>query len=77
MRRRRGNEGGYSAAGIDFNRLNSSPTRLLRCFNHSISDGVKGKFTGEKSRLDVGETVEPVTEVVLPEVFEGLAMLVP
>jgi len=41
------------------------------------SDGVNGRGAKEVAGLCFGETVEPEAELLVPELFEGVAMLLP
>jgi hypothetical protein len=57
--------------------LEAAATSFDCCLSQPISDGVKGWFTTKELPLDVGETVEAMAELSLPEVFERFAMSFP
>ena len=64
----------YSAAA-EVNCRQVCATRLLCRFSHAISDRVNRWLTSEIGGFDIGEAVEPMTEGVPPEDFEGLPMV--
>ena len=57
--------------------LDAAATRLDCCLSQPISDGVKGWLTTKDLPFDVGETVEGMAELSLPELFEVFAMAIP
>lgn len=55
--------------------LDTSATRFDCCLSQATLDGVKGRLTTKDLPLDVGEALEPVAKLFLPELFEGFPML--
>ncbi|MDZ4375337.1 MAG: hypothetical protein U1C74_28475 [Phenylobacterium sp.] len=57
--------------------LDTSATSLDCCLSQATLDGVKGRLTTKDLPLDVGEAIEPVAKLLLPELFEGVPMPFP
>ena len=55
-------------------RFETSATCLNCCLSQEIPDGGNGWLTGQVAGFDVGETVDSLTEPVLPELVECFAM---
>jgi hypothetical protein len=56
--------------------LDTSATRFDCCLSQATLDGGKGRLMTKELPLDVGEAIEAVAKLLLPDLFEGFTMLV-